>query len=167
MSFILFRNGSPLTLSSGESIKYDYLKDQQFTDHQARAVYIQAQSQLDKATLDAWIKDLKDPKKKHGRSQELNKIISSTMAPATGLAPEKPKRAASRKRKTKEKSFFLYSRSNHVEAKKQAEKRGLVAKSIPTGEVPKAVATDAYYLSADEKTASSLITTGYWMTAQK
>lgn len=161
MSFIQFRQGKPLGLSSGERVRYDQLRTAGLNDHQARAVYIQAQDKLDRATLDNWIEDLNHPQRKVKRTQLLNDIVNKKTHPAQTAVQTSPK---ARRGKRRAKRYTLYSRSNHLEAKKRAKLAGLHPEPIG-GKVPSGISSDALRVEAEEKTASSLITTGYWTTA--
>jgi hypothetical protein len=163
MSFILFRNGEPLKLNSGESVRYAYLLEQGLTDHQARAVYLSVAQGLEHRTLQAWIKDIKDPKRKAIRSQEINAIVAKSMGVVA--EPSSPAKVSTTRKKKSLKSFTLYSRSNHSEAEKRARLAGLVPQVLSGKKPPTGIAEDALSVVADEKTASSLITTGYWTTA--
>lgn len=166
MSFILFRNGQTLTLSSGENLNYRYLIDQGFSDHQARAVYMAAKEEgMNIKTVKEWISDFKDPKRRTARVQALNAIVAKNLSPSASseqaLKPEPVKRKTAGK-----KVFVLYSRSNHQEASKKAQLVGLNPQPLTTGQaLPEGVSSDALVLHTDEKTASSLITTGYWRSA--
>jgi len=171
MSFILFRNGKALELKSGEDLKYDDLKERGINDHQARAIFLAVEKEgADKESLDLWITELKNPKLKASRADKLNAIIVQNTAPGVTLAPlpekvTKTRKPSTRKRKAKGKTFTIYSRSNHSEAEKRAKKLGLAPQSMSGQKVPEGIAKDALYIIAEEKAASSLITTGFWTTA--
>lgn len=171
MSFILFRNGESLELSSGKPLTYDELKERGLNDHQARAIYLAIQKEgVDKDSLDLWVTELKNPKLRASRADKLNAIIVQNTSPGVTLAPlpekiTKPRKTTTRKRKAKGKTFTLYSRSNHTEAEKRAKKLGLMPQSLSGQKVPEGIAKDALFIITEEKAASSLITTGFWTTA--
>ncbi|MCA9837819.1 MAG: hypothetical protein KC422_12955 [Trueperaceae bacterium] len=165
MSFIQFRNGQALTLSSGEPLRYAFLREQGFSDHQARAVYMAALDEgMSMKIVKEWISDFKDPKRKAQRVQALNAIVQQN-AQVSSSETQVIKQETPRRRGGSSKTFTLYSRSNHQEAEKRAREFGLSPKPAPKQGLPEGVANDALTVQADKKTASSLITTGYWRTA--
>lgn len=165
MSFILFRNGQPLTLSSGESLRYTFLREQGFTDHQARAVYMAALNDgMSMKTVKDWISDFKDPKRKAMRTQALNNIVSQNAKPSTSEAQIAQPQVVRRKTGSTSQAFTLYSRSNHQEAEKRAREFGLSPKPAPQQGLPEGISPEALMVQTDKKTASTLITTGFWRT---
>ena len=178
MSFILFRKGTPLELKTGEKVNYRELKERGINDHQSRAIFLAVQKEgVDMNTLELWITELKNPKLRAARADKLNTIVVQNTAAGKTLAPlpetvtkartTKSKGSSSgRTRKGKKgKTFTLYSRSNHQEAEKRAKKIGLMPQSMSGHKVPEGISSEALFVIAEEKAASSLITTGFWTTA--
>ncbi len=166
MSFILFRNGQPLTLSSGEPLRYAFLREQGFTDHQARAVYMAALDEgMSMKTVKEWISDFKDPKRKALRVQALNTIVNQNAKPSSSDAQVAQPEPVKRRTGSSSKAFTLYSRSNHQEAEKRAKEFGLSPQPAPKQGLPEGVSPEALIVQTDKKTASSLITTGFWRTS--
>ena len=178
MSFILFRRGdTTLQLKSGEDLTYSDLKERGINDHQSRAVYLAIEKEgVDADTLNLWISELKNPKLRAARADKLNALVLQNTAAGQTLAPlpetvtkarsSTKKGGTTRTRRGKKgRTFTLYSRSNHQEAEKRAKKMGLVPQSMSGHKVPEGISKEALFVIAEEKAASSLITTGYWTTA--
>lgn len=118
-------------------------------DYYARALFNMAvKGQLDEQQLEAWLSRARDPRKRATVKAEIGATQQAAETPPTPQAPRV------RKRK-KQATYEMLSRSDHGRARKAAAALGLDLRSAEGGR---------FQLTATGKQASELTLTGFWMT---
>lgn len=174
--FSQFRAGAPLTLEGGGELRYEALKASTLQDHYIRILHTLASEQaLNLAEIQSYLKRAasKEPGVAYAVRQEIEarrphkpELVGVAAASrSAGTASSARRRTAEANKAARVKRFKLVSSGNHKEALRLAQGYSLTPQPIPTAMLRPGQSPEAHTLEADERTASKLITTGYWKSA--
>lgn len=162
-NFSKFRLGDPLALEEGGHITYEKLESAGLQDYYIRIIYSQiSKGKLDKTQLDDWLSRARSGDKVAGRV--LRAELENLQPKAPVPVKNKPVKAATKKRVSREKMFTLHSKSNHKQAIKLAEEYHLTPVPLPKSALRPGQSEEAHSVQANSQIASKLITSGNWST---
>ena len=160
-NFSQFRSGTPVTLTSGETILYGELHKAGLQEFYIRIVHqLALRGVVTRSQVNDWLRRAASKDRHTARAVRAE---LEALQPTPVAAPSTPAEPV-RKRQQREKTFTLVSSGDHKQALKTAQSYGLRPTPVPTAALRPGQSPDAHTVRAQSGVASKLITTGQWKT---
>jgi hypothetical protein len=159
-SFMQFRRGTPLELSSGMKVSYDALIKLGLQDFYVRILHdLASKDELTDKQLEKWLNALRSS------NRDAQRAVKAELD-ARRVVPElksEPSVAAPRRTRTRtEKVVRLMSRGDHRRAVREALGMKLTPVQVPAHTLKPGQSPEAHTVQAPESLARKLITSGDW-----